>query len=529
MSNSYFWLVKLLNPFMKKYGILATFLFMCHFFFAQTGYDIKITLKNCPDSTVYLARYFWDQLPVIDSCKKIRNGQIRFKGPGTLERGVYFIANQQKNKFYFQFIVDADQQFTITSDQNDIVNTQKSDEHQNQEFFSYVKFMTAKNVEMEKIRESTKGKSKEDSARFVNEKSKAMNEEIVKYDAEFMKRNKGTFLYDLMNLKAERYATDIPKASNGRPDSLYQYYYYKNHFWDGVNFKDDRLIYTPFFAGKIKRYFDQIVPQLPDSVIKELDFILKQCVPGTTMYQTLVGHFAHKYETAKTMSFDQAGKCHSFEKVFVHLCDNYILGGKMKGYYSEETEKAIADKINIVRHLLPDARVPDLFAIDTINGPAVKKMGFDTVSSSEAATALYMKNQEQLARMFRTLYGVSAKYTVLVFWAEDCGHCQKEVPKLHDELKVLKGKVDYKVFAVQTKSELFKEWKKFITEKKLTDFIHVFDPVHMNNLKEQFDIDATPVIYLLDKDKRIKGKKLTPEQVVDIIENLETIEKNLNK
>jgi thiol-disulfide isomerase/thioredoxin len=512
---------------MRKLGLLAFPLFLSFLISAQTGYNIRISLKNCPDSTVYLARYYWDQLPVVDSCKNIRNGNVLFKGAASLERGVYFIANQKKDKFYFQFIVEENQKLSFSADVNDVVNTQKADDRQNQEFFAYVRFMTQKNRELAKSQEDARGKK--DSAALVSQKHKELNAQTTKFDADFMKRNKGSFVHDLLNLKAERYATDVPLASNGRPDSVYQYYYYRNHFFDGVNFKDDRLVYTPFFASRIKQYFEQLVPQFPDSVIRELDRVLKQCVPGTSMYQTLVGHFAHKYEQNKTMTFDQFGRCHSFEKVFVHLADNYIIGGKMKGYYSEETEKLITDKINIIRHLLPDARVPDLYMIDTIHGAEVKKMGFDTARSSESATYIYNRNIDRLRPLFKSLYSVKAKYTVLVFWAEDCGHCRKEVPKLHEAVQKLKGKVDFRVFAVQTKEDLFNEWKKFISDQKLTDFIHVFDPVHLNNLKEQFDIDATPVIYLLDRDKKIKGKKLTPEQVVDIIENLERIEKNLNK
>ena len=38
-----------------------------------------------------------------------------------------------------------------------------------------------------------------------------------------------------------------------------------------------------------------------------------------------------------------------------------------------------------------------------------------------------------------------------------------------------------------------------------------------------------PVIYLLDKDKKIKGKKISSDQVVDILKKLEEIEKNNNK
>ena len=53
--------------------------------------------------------------------------------------------------------------------------------------------------------------------------------------------------------------------------------------------------------------------------------------------------------------------------------------------------------------------------------------------------------------------------------------------------------------------------------------------MHLNNTKETFDITGTPVIYLLDKDKRIKGKKVSANQVVEILENLEKIEKEKKK
>ena len=156
-------------------------------------------------------------------------------------------------------------------------------------------------------------------------------------------------------------------------------------------------------------------------------------------------------------------------------------------------------------------------------------MGFDTSKSSKSITDLYYKNLDKLTPMFRSLYQVNAKYTVLVFWAADCGHCQTEVPKLHENLKEFIGKVDVKVYAVQTKEELFDTWRKFIIDNKLTNFINVFDPIHLNNLKERFDIYSTPVIYILDKDKRIKAKRLDSEQVVNMIKMLENVDKNSKK
>src|SRR5690348_11206474 len=100
---------------------------------AQTGYDLKINFKNCPDSTVYLARYYWDQLPIMDSCKKVKNGKIEFRGKLPLDKGVYFLANQGRSSYYFQFIVDGNQRMSISADNADVPNTLKSDDKQNQQ------------------------------------------------------------------------------------------------------------------------------------------------------------------------------------------------------------------------------------------------------------------------------------------------------------------------------------------------------------------------------------------------------------
>jgi thiol-disulfide isomerase/thioredoxin len=386
----------------------------------------------------------------------------------------------------------------------------------NELFFSYLSYVASKNKEFGEVVAQTKGKSSADSAKFMQEKISDFMAAAKKYDAEFLVRSKGTFVYDFMNLKTEKEPTNIPKASNGRPDSLYSYYYYKNHYFDGVDFKDERIIRTPLFDDRVKNYFERVIVNHPDTVIREIDLMLGKCVPNSMIYNQLIGYFTYKYEQSKIIGFD---------KVFVHLADKYILPGKAKGVYTDETTAKIKERVDIMRNLLLDAKVADLYMIDTAMGGVVRKMGFDTASSSKSVTDLYYKNMDKLSSMYKTLYQIKSKYTILVFWAADCGHCQTEVPKLHENLKAIQGTVDFKVFAVQTKDELYQSWKKFIIEKKLTDFIHVFDPVHINNLKERFDIYSTPVIYILDKDKKIKAKRLGAEQVVDFLKYLETLDK----
>ncbi len=485
---------------------------------AQSGYDIKINFKGCKDTMAFLVKYTFDQQYIADTCKKIKNGLIVFKGKKDLDKGVYTLVSEGK-AIYFDFFINENQKFTINTDLTDIVNTLKSvGNKENEQFFEYIKYITNKNQDFGKLRDQTKGKSKADSTKFMNEKLKTLNEEVKKFESDFMLKSKGTFVYDVLNLKTEKEPTEIPKAKNGRPDSIYQYYYFKNHFFDGIDFKDERIVRTPFFDDRIKRYFESVILQHPDTVIQEVDKVLNKCTQGNLIYNLLIGYFTYKYEQSKIMGFD---------KVFVHLADNFIINGKASGVYNEETVKKIKERVDIMRNLLLESKVAELYMIDTVYGKQVMKMGFDTAKTSKTVTDLYYKNVDKLTPMFKTLYQVNAKYTVLVFWASDCGHCQTEIPKLQENLKELKGKIDFKVFAVQTKDE-YEPWRKFIIDKKL-DFINVFDPIHLNNLKERFDIYSTPVIYILDKDKKIKAKRLSAEQVVEMLKLLESIEKTNNK
>ncbi|MCA0431428.1 MAG: DUF5106 domain-containing protein [Bacteroidetes bacterium] len=487
-------------------------------FFAQ-GYEIKVNFKGAKDTLYYLVKYTFDQQYIADTAKHVKNGVGVFKGKTPLDKGVYTLVSQEKG-IYFDFFVNENQKFTIGSDMKDMVNNLKSTGNsENENFFAYVKYLSNKNREVETLKEKTKGKSKADSAKFMNDNLKTLNDEVKKFESDFMTKNKGTYLFDVLNLKTEKEAKDIPKASNGRPDSVYQYYYYKNHFWDGVDFKDERIIRTPFFDDRVKKYFDNVIVANPDTVISEIDKLLKKCNEGNLVYNLLIGHLTYKYEQSKIMGFD---------KVFCHIAGNYIVNGKAKAVYSEETVEKIKERYLIMKDLLLGAKVSELYMIDTTHAKEVLKMGFDTAKTSKAVTDLYYKNLEKLTPMFRSLYQVKAKYTVLIFWASDCGHCKTEIPKLHEKLKELNGKIDHKVYAVQTKDDV-NEWKKFIRDNKLSDFIHVFDPIHLNDLKTKFDIYSTPVIYILDKDKNIVAKRLSAEQVNDMLNLLEDIEKEKAK
>lgn len=479
---------------------------------AQNGYEIKINFKNCKDTMAFLAFYQFDKSYIADTCKKIVKGNIVFKGKKNLDKGVYYLVSQDKARYFDFFVSDANQKMTITTDTVDLVKNLKSPtSKENDDFFGYIRFITSKNKEFAEVKSQTKGMNSADSAKFMLEKAKLLNETVVAFEKKFVEDHKGMFVADVINMKMEKEAIDIPKASNGRPDSIYIYNYYKTHFWDGLNFKDDGMLRTPFFADRLKKYFNNVIIQNPDTVSVEIDRIMAKTQLNSSMHKFLLAYFTPTYESSKVMGFD---------KVFVHIIDNYFRTGQAKGIYEDKTIEKIKERGDILKPLLLGSRAPDLLMIDTIGRKTMVKLGFDTVKTSGGATKLYYDNAQTLSQTFLSMYTIKADYFVLVFWDVDCGHCQTEIPKLLEEYhKMKKEGYDIQVFSVYTQHE-YDKWKKYLIEKKL-DWINVYDGVHINNIKEKYDIFSTPVIYVLDKDKKIKAKRIGTEQVIDVVKQME--------
>ena len=486
--------------------------------FRSQGYDIKINFKGAKDSVMYLWHYSFDKFTPMDTCNKIVKGNVFFKGRKALPKGVYCLVSQEKAK-YFDIFVNECSKITITTDAVDILTNLKSpDCKENQEHFSYGYFFPKKNIEFEAYRKQTKGKSSADSLKFMAEKIKILNDDLIKFDAEYAKNHQGSFINDVMNLKTEREVKEMPRMKNAADSNLYRYMYYKQHYWDGVNFNDDRLLRAPYFGDKFKKYFEKVVLLSPDTVIAEIDKIMSKLKPGSDMHSFLLSKFTIDYENSKIMGFD---------KVFCHMGDVYLRTGQGKGVWEDAVVKKILDRIDILKPLLLDNPAPDLIMVDTVNSKAVLKMGFDSAKTSDGLQKVYNLNADKLLPLYTTLHSVKAKYTVLVFWDVDCSHCQSEMPKLVETYREMRKKYDVKIYSVYTVHD-YEKYRKYIIEHKL-DFINVWDPVHINNVKDKYDIYSTPVIYLLDKNKIIKAKRLSQEQIPEIIKNLEDTEKKSGK
>ena len=102
-----------------------------------------------------------------------------------------------------------------------------------------------------------------------------------------------------------------------------------------------------------------------------------------------------------------------------------------------------------------------------------------------------------------TLYGLSAKYTLLMFYNPDCRECQVTRSQLISSAVVTaaisSGKL--KVLAIYP-DENIETWKKYIEEIP-SSWINGYDKSLSVRNQEIYDLKAIPTLYLLDKDKNV--------------------------
>ncbi len=470
---------------MKK-GLFLLALFCSTAVFAQNAYEIKVTFKPFKKQYIYLGHYFGKTYPIIDSALLNEKSEAVFKGTKKLPGGIYLVGYPNKTGF-FEILIDKQQKFSIIADTATIKNgVQFQNSPDNVMFTGYQQFMSAKGQKIAGLQQQIKTASKTDSiliaAQLIKEDSA-----VSAYRENIITKNQGTILSTLLGSMQEPVLTGKLKDPGTKEDSLAAYAYYKGHFWDGVNFWDGRLSYTPFFEDKVDKYFEQLVVPQPDSVIKELDFMLGPASINEEMSRFLLIKFVNRYLNQKYMWEDQ---------VFVHLFEKYF-ANKSYSWLNEQGKKTITD------------RAYSLMA---------------NIMGTPASEIALPDSSGKIISMYET----EAAYTVVAFWDPACGHCKEVLPKLDSFYHAKWKAAGLKIFAVAKETDApKKDWLGFVNEYHLQEWAHVYyskadDKARITagipGYSQLYDIQSFPTLYLLDKDKRIIAKKLSYQQIDEVLQ-----------
>jgi peroxiredoxin len=311
-----------------------------------------------------------------------------------------------------------------------------------------------------------------DSILLIKNHIDSINSASIAYKLNLMAEYPESMLTLLFNTMKDPEIPDFFLA-DGRQDTLGAYLYFRKHYWDNIELSDERLLRTPVFHRKLEQYMTEIIPKHPDSIILEIEAMITNTGTNTEMRDYLLWYFTSTYETSNIMGYDE---------IFVYMVDNYFTTYSYDWLYPVVQENMIK-RANQMRGLLIDETAPLLLLADT--------------------------NSQYI-----NILEVKAEYLIIIFWSSTCGECQREVKTLNDFYT--NTDLDVKIYAVNADTTLSK-WKNYIKQHHL-DWIHVNGNYSLSgDYHVTYDIYSTPVIYILDEDKRIIAKRLAAEKIPSYI------------
>ncbi|MBI5009977.1 MAG: redoxin domain-containing protein [Bacteroidia bacterium] len=466
---------------MKKHLLVLLCFIIPRLVFSQLkpGYEINIKINGLRDSSVYLAYHLGDKQYINDTIKLDSFGKAVLSGQQQLPQGIYMIVLPGRN--YFEMLMSTDQIFSVSCSYSDYFNTLRfegSDE--NTAFVSYQKKWGKLQEQMAALsKRSQSNKDNKDSLKVIND-IQVNQEKIMKdYLGSVISENSGNMLGTLVKaiMPVEIPDFKIPDGTKN-PDSLrwvLNYNYNKDHFFDNINLTDERLIRTPILHAKLNTFFSNVVIQAPDSINKEIDRIIAKCKDNYKMFQFVSVFLFNHFRTSEIMGHDA---------VMVKLADDIYLSGKAD-WVTKEFKDDLRKQIELIRPNLIGKKAQNL-VMDSYKG------------------------------IFVSLYDVDKEFTILYFWEPDCGHCKEATPKLKAYYEKAKND-DIEVFAVCTTAEKEK-WSKYIEENQIT-WINGWDPKRSSHFDYHYNVQSTPMIYILDRNKKIIAKKLAVENIGSFIDN----------
>jgi hypothetical protein len=444
---------------MKNIRHLISVLFVfCLFFLpisssAQThykGYEIRFVPQNVYDKYLYLVGIYGNKTYVVDSAKFSKK-QYAFKNNKQILPSGFYTIQSKNGDIFADFIIDQTRNFTINESGATLV--------------------------------------------FINSDENIVYQQF-KNDL-FLENNLLHYGYTSPESLLAKYVlaqyipVRIPEfywgSEEGMKGAAQQYYRYLiNHYYDNVDFKDIRLMYTPLEIDLKDFFMTYLFPQTAENVINSVGNLFNRILDEIpTETQLDVRDFYLKKLIHLYMNADP-----KFDTVFVYLVDNFVNQINDSQFISESEVgvfKRIADR---KRRTLVGQTIPTFISYSKEHR---------AISSAE----------------------MPCKYVLLWFWDPDCEHCLEYTPALFDLYDKYHTLYDFDVIACSV-TEDYDRWVAFIAQHHLDWFNTSYAIARPNyDAQEYFDFADTPAIFLIDKKHKIVARQFPIDELIEVFESLE--------
>lgn len=442
---------------MRLITLFAT-LFVAQFSYGQ-AHKLDMTIQNFPGNDCYLATFYGDKNAIIDTAVADTTGRIAFSLKPEYHAGMYRVF--LKENIFFDLIYN-NENIVLSTDYEQLYDSLEIIE--SQENKTYYEF----------LRKANKYRLKFDLLAPVNDYYPRTDTffEVARTKYIYVQADIQQYINEVVELNPELWATKVIKQK--RPlyfdPSLDEYErreYVREHYFDNVKFTDLELIksnvYTTAAIDYLSLYSNPNLKQdqLEDEFIIAVDKIMVQAMENSLIYEFIVEYLVGGFER------------YHFEKVLDYIAQNYT----PDQCENEERKSDLQTRLEKYAELTIGKEAPD-FIIPDENGQEVK------------------------------LSKIKSDYTLIIFWSSSCPHCNEMLPKIQNicDSSINEKKMQVITVSIDTEKE---EW---ITALRNGNYSWI-NTCEFKGWDSQVAIDyniyATPTMFLLNKKKEIVAKPIT--------------------
>ncbi len=458
------------------------FVFLLPFSILSAQKTTKINFKisgYTEGATVKLLGCFLDQNFLADTAKLAADGTVHFLNTDGFKEGIYYLLTPDKNNFQL-FIAGGEDDFTLkTTKDNLVLGMVVEGSTENQLLYDNARYQTALEAKYNSL--SQQARTLQPNTPQYVELSKQMQGLLAERDAKLiaLKQEHPNALFTKFKLAGQNPKIRMAYRADGSLDSIVTMINYRMDWWENVDFSDARLLRTPVYFTKLKRYITEFVPQHQDSLIAASNYLIDKTLVNKEVFNTTASWIAAQYKPGTTKLMDG-------EAVYAHIVLKYFTDDKVEGISAEDlasTRKRAAE----MKPSLLGKIGQDVWGID--------------------------KNNQR-----KNLYSLNnATFKIIFIYNPDCEHCKEEAPKLRTFYDQWKSR-GVEIFSLVANAKGRDEWQKFATNYGV-NWTDVWDSQLDSRFHEKYFVDITPELYVLDKNNKIIGKNLKPEQLAQFFED----------
>lgn len=448
-------------------------LFVCKGF--ALPYEISMEVEGLPQGRYYLIQIRGDEYRMVDSTLSSGN-RIFFRADTSDSKGMYRIVGSQeytmgRNRgmpFSIEFINDHEDVKLKTSYHDPEGDMLVEESEENRIYFHFLHMQNDFRNRFGRLLPLLEVYRPQDLFYMP------LSTEMVRLQTEYYDSLIVVMGKDPESIASAIIAMELEPVYNPVGNSDFEEHL-KENFLSMVSFDKPVLINSQIYTRKILTYLGLYrSPDLTQSeqetlFIEAVDRIMEKSSYNQEVYDFVMNYLIDGFEQ------------YQMEKVLVHIADHYL-----EGECETENEAIAQARLEKYRKMAIGNRVPDFTLLDIFDRPGrLSEMDGDTI--------------------------------ILVFWSTECPHCTRLLPRMAQWYIQMKPESRPGWYTVSI-DEKKAEWAEYVLLNELPGVNTFASGGWESNVAREYNLYATPTIFILNKDLEILEKPVSFREVATFFE-----------